>query len=467
MSIDITTNNRNNSLAEQGQSTETPNPETLKSVFVTAMQNSLTNRTFRSHTSIADINVSIQRSAADQKEQQNKDQYKSLQQSERRDFTKEDKRTLNQSEIRQEQLSNDYVRKVERHENQQTEYNEKNEHRDLMTNPSTNPTATPFGETVSLFPASTAISTVPTISVSAALSTTLPVLSEFPNRQFPVPQQESVSVPITPGMIPPSFLIAGSNPISVATSPEVQPAALTTSAAPVAALDAVSVMTIFTASGRFGIRKEETEEKNVIEKKKEKEKTKEKKGMIPLFVPGFVEITPPVAYKNPPTHTLSDTEMESESNNNSVKKSVQKIAGENGQELESKLEKPESEQESESDENRTKTPLEKWFREDQPVENTVANSNEPEPFDQLQFIQRVAAACRSAANQHGTIRIKLHLDQLGTLTLRITSKSNKLAIRFEVTSFSAVRRLRDTLDELHTTLAEQNILLEHTEIDVI
>ncbi|MDR0338159.1 MAG: flagellar hook-length control protein FliK, partial [Planctomycetaceae bacterium] len=126
-----------------------------------------------------------------------------------------------------------------------------------------------------------------------------------------------------------------------------------------------------------------------------------------------------------------------------------------------------SEQESEQEENRTKLTPENLSHKDQSIENSLIKSNEPEPSDQLRFIQRVAAACRSAANQHGTIRIKLHLEQLGTLMLRITAKSNKLSIRFEVTSFAAAHLIRNNIDELQTTLTEQNIVLEHTEIDMI
>ncbi|MDR0336347.1 MAG: hypothetical protein LBI18_04585 [Planctomycetaceae bacterium] len=464
MSIDITRNYQNNSSTGQGQSTETSHPETLKAMFVVAMQNSLTNRMLRSNTSIVDINVTIQDSIADRQEQQNKDQHKTLQKNERHDFSKENKRTLNQSEIRQEQLNDDYARKIERHENLQTEYREKKECHDFINEQKIDRPTTPALETNSSIPVTT-ILTIPPDSVSETLS----VLSKFPDRQLTVSSQEPDSVPITPGMIPPSFLTAASNPISVSASSVTQPvASLQNSATPITMLDAVSVMTIFTASGRFGISKEKNEDENILEKKKEK--TKDKKGIIPLFVSGFVETTQPLMDKNQPTDILPD--LEPETNNNSVQKiteendwqSEQKSELKFGQELESKQE---LERESESDENRTTIPLEQLVREGQAVENSVVKSNELESFDSLRFIQRVAAACQSAANQQGVIRIKLHLDQLGVLTLRIIPKSNKLAIRFEVTSFSAVRCLRDTLGELHTTLAKQNILLEHTEIAVV
>ncbi|MDR3199207.1 MAG: flagellar hook-length control protein FliK [Planctomycetaceae bacterium] len=464
MPIDITTIYQNNSPTKQEQSTETPNSEMLKSVFVTAMQNSLANRMFHNNTSIVDISVKIQDSAAEQKEQQNKNQHESSTPSELHDSAKENKRALNQSEIRQEQITDNYNRKTEQHKNLQTEYEEKKEHRDFVTDPSINNTATHLEKTVSAIPPSTSVSIFPTNSVSPTLS----VLPETPNPQLLAASPKPASVPVTPGIIPASFLITASNPNSVAL-PATQPfTALTASAAPVTTLEAVPVMTIFTASGRFGISKNETEEKNTVEKKKEKEKTKEKKGITSLFGAGLVEITTPVEYKNPPNNSFLNTEPETDND------SVQKTGEENNQDSKSEL-KPElkseteekSEQESEPDENRIKIPPEKWFSENQSVEQSAVKSNEPESFDQLRFIQRVAAACQSAANQHGTIRIKLHLDQLGTVTLRITSKPNKLAIRFEVTSFAAVRRLRNTLGELHTTLAEQNIVLEHTEIDVV
>ncbi|MDR2441814.1 MAG: flagellar hook-length control protein FliK [Planctomycetaceae bacterium] len=472
MPIDTATIYQNISQTKQGQSTETPNPEMLKSVFVAAMQNSLTNRMFHNNTSIVDISVEVQDSGTEQKEQQDKDQHELLTHSERRDFSKEDKRTLNRQEIRHEQIADDYSQKIEQHDNLQTEYKEQKERRDFITNPPiSNVTTIPLEKNVSSVAASTGVSILPTDSVTHS------VLPELPDKPITTALQKPVSVPITPGVLPPSYLITGSQPSSVTPPPAIQPlqplTALATSAAPVVTLDAVSVMTIFTASGRFGIRKDETEEKNVIEKKKEKEKTKEKKGIPSLFVPEFAEIATPFVYPNHSTSSPHDTEPES----NNV--AVQKISEKNNQESkitpelnsepESKLElesesKLKSEQELEPDENRTKIPLEKWFLENQSVEPSFAKTEES--FDQLRFIQRVASACQSAANQHGTIRIKLYLDQLGTVTLHITSKFNKLTVRFEVTSFAAVRRLRETLGELQTTLAEQNIILEHTEIEM-
>ncbi|MDR0705261.1 MAG: flagellar hook-length control protein FliK [Planctomycetaceae bacterium] len=474
MSIDVTTNYQNNSVTGQGQSAEKPNTETLKSMFVTAIQNSMSNRMFKDHTSIVDINIKIQDSTNERKEQQNKNQHESLPQSERRDFTREDKRSLNQSEIQHEQLENDYNRKIEQHENLQTEYREKNERRDSVTEQKINPPATSFLETISSVPASTATSTIPISSVSATLS----ALPELSDRRLADSLQNSTSVPVTPGMVSPSFLLAGSNPISVALSSAAQSAiqsvsASTASVTPIAALDAVSVMTIFTASGRFGISKEKTEEKNAAERKKEKEKGKEKKGIISLFGQGLNEIPQQILHKNHSNHSLSNIETEfiarrktKQESNETSSHFVKKIAEATGQESEQKLEQDLT-QKSEQNENRTKITPENLFQEHQLIENSSIQPNEPELSDQLRFIQRVAAACQSAANQHGTIRIKLHLDQLGTLTLRITAKSNKLSVRFEVTTFDAVRLIRNSVNELQTTLAEQNIVLEHTEIDIL
>jgi hypothetical protein len=452
MSIDFTTNYQNGSLTGQNQSTETPNLEALRMVFVAAMQNSLASRTPNSSTAILDMTGEIQDFAAGRKEEQNKDRHESMSQSERRDFTKEDQRTLNQSEIRHEQLKDDYVQKTERHENLRTEHQEKTERRDSITEPKIIRTETPFFETVSPVP----VSSVP-ISVSNSM---LPESFDIqPAASTPV------SAPLAPGAVPPSFLIAGSNPIPV-TSPQVVQSvtAFPVSAVPVAALDAVSVMTIFTASGRFGMTKTETEEKNATEKKKEKEKEKEKKGTISLIGQGFFETTQPIVYKNNTNDTAVETEPES---NDDL---VQKFGDDSEQNIKPKESEPESKktepEKIKQEENETKIPLEEWLSENKTIEKAVEKPNEPELFDRLRFIQRVTSACRSAANQNGTIRIKLHLDNLGSLTLRMTSKSNKLTVRFEVTSLAAVRLLRDSLNELQSTLAEQNIILEHTEINV-
>ena len=101
---------------------------------------------------------------------------------------------------------------------------------------------------------------------------------------------------------------------------------------------------------------------------------------------------------------------------------------------------------------------------DMPPQNVGASPKEkPNQSSQLQYLNRIAAACEAAA-QHAPIRMKLNLEHLGTLTLRFFHKSDKLALRFETPSKESAQFLRDNLDDLRTILSKRNVKITSIEI---
>jgi hypothetical protein len=85
--------------------------------------------------------------------------------------------------------------------------------------------------------------------------------------------------------------------------------------------------------------------------------------------------------------------------------------------------------------------------------------------DRLRFIRRVAAACQSAAQRNGPVRIKLRPESLGPLTIRVATKKGKLSIHFETETADAKRLLLDNLDDLKARLRRMNVELEDCRVD--
>ena len=89
----------------------------------------------------------------------------------------------------------------------------------------------------------------------------------------------------------------------------------------------------------------------------------------------------------------------------------------------------------------------------------------PDVQDRVNFVRRVAAACQSAANRNGTVRIKLHPESLGPLTVRVSTKRGKFSVHFETETEDAKRLLLDSLDDLRTQLREMHIELEYCQVE--
>ena len=85
--------------------------------------------------------------------------------------------------------------------------------------------------------------------------------------------------------------------------------------------------------------------------------------------------------------------------------------------------------------------------------------------DRERFAHRVAAACQSAARRNGPIRIKLHPESLGSLTIRVSTKKGKLSVYFETETEDTKQLLLGSLDELKKQLRSMNVELEECRVD--
>ena len=106
-------------------------------------------------------------------------------------------------------------------------------------------------------------------------------------------------------------------------------------------------------------------------------------------------------------------------------------------------------------------------RGDVAVSQTLPNTSLLERVDQAKLTHRVASAFRSLANQSGTIRMKLHPEALGALTIRMQIESGKVAAKLEAETESAKQVLTENIDTLKRKLKEQNLEVTSFEIEVV
>ncbi len=81
-------------------------------------------------------------------------------------------------------------------------------------------------------------------------------------------------------------------------------------------------------------------------------------------------------------------------------------------------------------------------------------------LDRVRLVQRVASACLSASNQSGTIRIKLHPESLGSVSVKIKTKNKAMNIDLEAETESARAALLENADELKRQLRSQGMHVE-------
>ena len=89
-----------------------------------------------------------------------------------------------------------------------------------------------------------------------------------------------------------------------------------------------------------------------------------------------------------------------------------------------------------------------------------------EQLDQARLTNRVTAAFRSLANQSGTIRMKLHPEELGALTIRMQVESGKVVAKLEAETETARRVLLENMETLKKKLKEQNLEVAAFDIEV-
>ncbi|MDR1054088.1 MAG: flagellar hook-length control protein FliK, partial [Planctomycetaceae bacterium] len=79
---------------------------------------------------------------------------------------------------------------------------------------------------------------------------------------------------------------------------------------------------------------------------------------------------------------------------------------------------------------------------------------------------RVAAACRSMANQSNTFRIKLNLNTSGELFIRVKRTKNNYTVTFLATNTTIAENLNKEINSLKQSLAEDNIKLNNVTVNV-
>lgn len=104
---------------------------------------------------------------------------------------------------------------------------------------------------------------------------------------------------------------------------------------------------------------------------------------------------------------------------------------------------------------------------DTTTSQTLPSTSLMERIDQAKLTNRVTSAFRSLANQSGTIRMKLHPEELGALTIRMQIESGKVSAKLETETEAARQVLSENIDSLKRKLKEQNLEVSSFEIEVV
>ena len=90
----------------------------------------------------------------------------------------------------------------------------------------------------------------------------------------------------------------------------------------------------------------------------------------------------------------------------------------------------------------------------------------PDQADRVRFVQRVARAFEAMGDRGGSVRLRLHPPELGSLRLEVTVRNGTMTARLEVESDSARTMLLDNLPALRDRLAQQEIKVDRFDVDV-
>jgi flagellar hook-length control protein FliK len=94
----------------------------------------------------------------------------------------------------------------------------------------------------------------------------------------------------------------------------------------------------------------------------------------------------------------------------------------------------------------------------------AATGDGADAADRVQFIERVAGAFRAASQGDGTVRMRLHPPELGSLRLEVSVRDGALSARLETDTPEARSVLLDHLPALRDRLAQQDIKIERFEV---
>lgn len=98
--------------------------------------------------------------------------------------------------------------------------------------------------------------------------------------------------------------------------------------------------------------------------------------------------------------------------------------------------------------------------------NSEQRLGELNQADQTRFIRRVAQAIEAAPQRGGTLRLRLHPPELGSLSLEVVTRHGSLTARIETDTHAARSLLMDHLHELRDRLDQQGVRIERFDVDV-
>jgi flagellar hook-length control protein FliK len=109
-----------------------------------------------------------------------------------------------------------------------------------------------------------------------------------------------------------------------------------------------------------------------------------------------------------------------------------------------------------------------WSNESARLTSTTSGRgpSDPDQADRVRFVQRVARAFEAMGDRGGSVRLRLHPPELGSLRLEITVRNGTMTARLEVENTNARTMLLDNLPALRDRLAEQDIKVGRFDIDL-
>ncbi len=90
----------------------------------------------------------------------------------------------------------------------------------------------------------------------------------------------------------------------------------------------------------------------------------------------------------------------------------------------------------------------------------------PDQVNRVRFVQRVARAFAVVGDRGGSVRLRLHPPELGSLRLEVTVRNGTMTARLEVETDSARTMLLDNLPALRDRLAAQEIKVGRFDVDL-
>ena len=342
----------------------------------------------------------------------------------RNDYTQIDRKLLDKSEIRHGEINSDYRNHTDRLETLQNDYLERIERTELSQSVPAD-TATRVNLPLAVTKSDEPPPIRDPIKHQQNNAAEIRTANGQPLAASPKVPVESMGNATAEGMVPMS-----------GNAPALMPASASPPSVP------LQMFTLFTPSGRFGQFQEKADERENEDEKDEKEEHAEKRSIKKQQPFAALEMIRTEAARPPKRQQQKEPRHQAETS----------------QIAEQPRAKPKA---NEPEQSSNVNILEELLNAPQSV--SASNKAEPNQPNSQHYLRRIAAACEAAA-QYAPIRIKVNLDQLGTLALRFYTQSDKLMLRFETPTAKTALFLREHLEGLRTILAKRNVRIAAIEI---